>query len=216
MFVVPFRDEEEQRHQMPAVVEHVRDGGLLLYPTETVYGLGGQASAAAVERLAALKGRAAAQSFLLLVARPDAVEGVEWTDCARRLADAFWPGALTLVLPSHEGAFPPGVRSADGGVAVRQSPHPVVARLLDALGEPITSTSANLTGEPPARSAQEALSLLKRLSAEDTEVWMLNGGDAPGGTPSTVVDCRGEPRVLREGAVDVQLLRSVIEEIRPG
>jgi len=97
-------------------------------------------------------------------------------------------------------------------VAVRVSPHPTVARLLAALGGPITSTSVNLPGEPPARSFDEAKEALGRLSAEG--VWMMNGGTLPESAPSTVVDCTGsEPLVLREGTIPIPRLRCAIPEI---
>lgn len=216
MFVVPFRDQKERDHQVGGVVEHLREGGLVLYPTETVYGLGGLVTPESIGKLTHVKGRAEDSPFLLLVREPEQVPGLEWTECARRLADAFWPGPLTLILDAPAGSLPPGAQGADGGVALRRSPHPAVVRLLEAMDGPITSTSANRAGAPPARTAEEALALLKRIDERD-DVWLLNGGDAPGGPPSTIVDCRREPaRLVRRGAVEADALRDVVGDLEGG
>ena len=130
-------------------VEHLRSGGVVAHPTETVYGLGGVATSGAVARVAALKGRESGKPFIALVGAPSWVSGLAWTDAARELAEVFWPGALTLVLRDPTGIFPRGVRSDSGTVAVRVSPHPVVAALLAAVGSPLTSTSANVPGGRP-------------------------------------------------------------------
>lgn len=195
------------------VVDHLRGDGLLAYPTETVYGFGGRASPDAVRALAALKGREEHKPFLVLVSHRSSVEGLRWTDAATELAEIFWPGALTLVLADPRGIFPRGVRSASGGVAVRMSPHPVVRHLVEALGEPLTSTSANLPGEPPAASGAAAAEVAGRLVGGSAVV-VVDGGRLPPSPPSTVVDCTGlEPVVVREGSVPVARLRCAIPEI---
>lgn len=211
MFVVPFQEDHEH-HQVQPVVEHLRDGGLILYPTETVYGLGGMVDEDVVARLAELKGRSGDQNFLLLIPDGD-VDGVHWPKTAGKLSDAFWPGPLTMIVEAEEGAFPPGVRAADGGVALRRSPHPGVRALLEALDAPITSTSANLSGRPPARTPEEALELMRSLP-EEADLWFLNGGAVKGGTPSTIVDVRQTPvRLVREGAIPAAKLREVLGEL---
>lgn len=195
------------------VVEHVRAGGLVAYPTETVYGLGGACTPGGVRAVRSVKRRADHKPLLVLVPSVESVSHLAWTDAARELASIFWPGALTLVLDDPDGIFPPGIRApATGGVGVRVTPHPVGARLVQALGMPLTSTSLNEPGGPPAVSGSEARSVLDRLGA--SEVWLLDGGTLPPSMPSTVVDCTGlEPVVLREGAVPVQRLRCAIPEI---
>ena len=177
------------------VVAHLRAGGLVAYPTETVYGLGSACTPDGVRRVRALKRREADKPLIALVASREAVAGLEWTESARILADIFWPGGLTLVLRDPEGLFPPGVRDeAAGTVGVRVSPHPVAARLVAELGAPITSTSLNLPGEEPASSGHEAARLVRALGGSD--VWVLDGGTLPPSGPSTVVDCTGpEPQV---------------------
>lgn len=196
-----------------ATVDHLRAGGLLAYPTETVYGFGGLCTPESVAALAALKPRGAEKPFLVLAPSFDAVADLEWSDEARELAEIFWPGAVTLVLPDPQGRFPAGVRSSTGTVAVRVSPHPVVVALMNELGEPITSTSANPPGVPPARSGDEALEAARILGAGD-EVLVVDAGTLPESGPSTLVDCTGGAvKVLREGTVPVGRLRCAIPHV---
>lgn len=195
------------------VVQHVQADRLVAYPTETVYGVGGVTTEAAVSRLRRLKSREAEKPFLLLVESMDAVDGLRWTPEARELARAFWPGSLTLVLEDPLGIFPRWVRDPDrGAVGVRVSPHPLVARLLEAIGGPLTSTSLNAPGEPPATSGSEAVEVVRRLDAH--EVLVLDAGTLPRSGPSTIVDCTGEvPVVLREGSIPTSRLRCAIPRI---
>ncbi|HYE89867.1 MAG TPA: L-threonylcarbamoyladenylate synthase [Terriglobales bacterium] len=212
MRVVPFGDREAQQAALAGIVAHVRAGGVIVYPTETVFGIGGAASLESVRRVAELKGRAETKPFLLLVSDEAQAQGLEWTETARRLADAFWPGPLTIVLRDTARRYPQGVTSADGGVAIRRTPHAGMRLLLDELGEPVTSTSANAPGEPPARTTAEAERALRALGDAD-DVWLLDGaaGDAP---PSTVVDCtRDRPRLVRAGAVPLERLREVVDVV---
>lgn len=195
------------------VVEHVRRGGLLAYPTETVYGIGGSVTDSAVRALSAFKGREAAKPFIALVESRAAVSDLAWTAAASDLADIFWPGALTLVLADPSGIFPAGVRDeGTGAVGVRVSPHPLVASLLGALHAPLTSTSLNVPGAPPARSGTEAVEAVRGLG--DADVLVLDVGTLPPSAPSTIVDCTGpEPVVLRQGAVPTERLRCAIPEV---
>lgn len=195
------------------VVAHLRRGGVIAYPTETVYGLGSACAPSGVERIRALKRREGDRPLLALVASADAVAGLRWPPYARALAEVFWPGALTLVLDDPSGIFPAGVRHPpDGTVGVRVSPHPIAARLVAALGAPLTSTSLNLSGEPPVSSGHEAMRVVRALGGSD--VLVLDGGTLAPSQPSTVVDCTGaEPVVIREGSVPVARLRCAIPEI---
>jgi tRNA threonylcarbamoyl adenosine modification protein (Sua5/YciO/YrdC/YwlC family) len=147
------------------------------------------------------------------VASYEAVDRLQWTEGARALAGIFWPGALTLVLEDPERIFPSGVRhDGDGTVAVRVSPHPIVARLIETLGGPITSTSLNVAGQSPASSGHAAADVVRRLGT--SEVLVLDAGTLPPSGPSTVVDCTGErPIVIREGTVPIGRLRCAIREI---
>jgi L-threonylcarbamoyladenylate synthase len=184
--------------------------GLVAFPTETVWGLAAVAAReGALARLRAWKGRAEDQPLSLLV--PDAESlaaiGAELPAAARALVERFWPGPLTLVLRCR-ARFPGGVARADGAVGFRCSPHPAAAALARAafaagLG-PVTATSLNRSGEPPARTRAEAEALCAGAARGADAPALLAGHwpDAGGGAASTVVDVTGsEPRVLREGAL---------------
>lgn len=198
---------------LSGVVTHLRAGGLIAYPTETVYGLGGAPSEVVAAELRRLKGRGRDQPFMVLVESAEAVQDLGWTDGARELAGIFWPGPLTLVLSDPLGIFPVGVRDeSTGAVGVRVSPHALVRRLLDQLGGPLTSTSLNASGEAPATSGSDAVEVVRRLGGRS--VLVLDGGTLPSSAPSTIVDCTGpEPVVIREGTVPIKRLRCAIPEI---
>lgn len=209
--VIDLRGEPDR--DLADVAAHVRSGGTVAYPTETVYGVGGTPDAVGVAAVQQAKGRSEDKPLIVLVPSPIEAERLVWTDEARALAEIFWPGSLTLVLRDPDGVFPPGIRSQAGAVGVRVSPHPLVSRLLDVLGTPLTSTSLNAPGEPPARSGDEAVEALTKLDSSGT--WLLDVGTLPPSAPSTVVDCTGdEPVVLREGSVPVGRLRCALPEIR--
>ena len=117
---------------------------------------------------------------------------------------------MTLVLRDPDGRFPPGIRSPQGTVAVRVSPHPLVRTLMEAWAAPLISTSLNEAGGPPARSGDEAREIARALGA-DERLLILDGGTLPPSPPSTLVDCSGpEPRVLREGSVPAGRLRCAL------
>lgn len=200
--ILDWRAGEPDPGEVEEVIRHLRDGGLLAYPTETVYGFGCALREEALERLRRLKEREPERPFLLLVPDGESVSELEWTAEARELAEVFWPGALTLVLRDPRGRFPPEVRSPAGTVAVRRTPHPLARRIVEALGEPLTSTSANRPGEAPAASAQAA-GEVARAAGAGAGFWVVDGGRLPPSEPSTIVDCTetGAPRVVRSGAV---------------
>jgi L-threonylcarbamoyladenylate synthase len=197
--------------ELQPAVEHILGGGLVIHPTETVYGYGGLATPAAIGALQRLKARAADRPFILLIPSADSVPQLAWTAPARELASVFWPGALTLVLADPSGSFPAGVRSREGGVAVRVSSHPVTRSLVERLGRPMTTTSANARGAAPALTAEDALAAIPGAS---DELWVLDAGRLPPSAASTVVDCTGaEPVVVRAGATPVERLRCVLPGI---
>jgi L-threonylcarbamoyladenylate synthase len=210
--VIPFRSDADVDAAVPEVLRHLVQGGLIAYPTETVYGFGSLVAAGPVARLSALKGRAPGKPFLVLVTGLGMLRdiGLRLTDAAERLAAAFWPGALTLVLPGGEGLVPIALRGPEGGVAARWTSHPGAARLIATIGSPLTSTSANRTREPAARDAAGITGQFKDDIARGT-LLVLDAGRLPDSPPSTVVDCTGiAPRVIRRGAVDSERLRSIV------
>ena len=175
-------------------------GGLVVFPTETLYGIAADyRNGGALQRLAGLKGRGDTKPFPLILCQAAELAALarDIPPPARGLMERHWPGPLTLVLAARAGLHPRLV-SADGGVGVRVSPHPVAAGLARTLGRAITATSANLGGRPPA-SRVEGLDpeLLKGVDL------VLDAGPTPGGPASTVLDCRSwPPLVLRQGAVE--------------
>ncbi|SUZ68870.1 uncharacterized protein METZ01_LOCUS21724, partial [marine metagenome] len=212
--VIDVRDTTRAAHTLDSVLEHVSVGGLLAYPTETVYGFGGVLTRSVIEGLVALKGRDRAKPMLLLVPDREAVSDLTWTPEAIELAEVFWPGSVTLVLSDPGARYPDGVRGPAGNVAIRVSPHLLVRELVRGLGGPILSTSANRSGEPPALDAQSALGAAVAAGAGE-ELWVLDGGDLDPSRPSTIIDCSGPvPVVLRQGAVPLGQVRCVLPGIR--
>jgi len=208
MQILPFSTEQERNTAMPAVLRQLEAGGLLAYPTETVYGFGSLLIPDALERLAALKGGRADKAFLILIRSPRDLPQLEWTTSARRLAEHFWPGPLTLALRAPDDVVPARVKSGET-VAVRVSPHSGVSAILDAIRQPLTSTSANRPGEPPALNMDQ---LKHALRDTKESVLILDGGELPASPPSSLVDCSVEPpRILREGVLPADSLRGIFE-----
>ena len=180
-----------------AAVAALARGEVVGFPTETFYGLGADAlDPAALERLRAVKGRGVEKATSLLVteAMLEALVA-EVSPRARALMAAHWPGALTLALPARPG-LPEGLVS-DGCVAVRCSPHPVAQALVAGLGRPLTATSANPAGAPPPTTAAGVRGYFP-------DCLVVDGGDTPGGKPSTLVRVRGDVvEILRAGAVAI-------------
>ena len=215
--VVPFASPESAAASTPRVVEHLRAGGLIAYPTETVYGLGSLAKAAPVAALAGLKGRAPGKPFLLLVSNRDMVEalGLAFNRSADALARAFWPGPLTLVLPGGGGRLPDTLRGPEGGIAVRWTSHPLIAGLVATLGEPLTSTSANLPGQSPEPGAA-AITRDFAGAVTSGQLLVLDGGVLGNRPPSTVVDCTTPSAALvRPGAISQAQMRAAVGALAP-
>jgi L-threonylcarbamoyladenylate synthase len=200
-------------------VRWIAGGGLLAYPTETVWGLGADArSQEALGRLRTWKGRERNNPVAVLVESPEAAleAGFELSPAARRLAQRFWPGPLTVIVRGP-GGLADGVAREDGCVGLRCSSHPLATALARRLrretGGLLTTTSLNHAGEPAARTVGEARALCG--DAEDEPLMIpLDGGEAGGDTASTVVDtCESPPRVLRWGATRRIDLEPVLEAL---
>lgn len=202
------------------IVEHLREGGVLGYPTETVYGLGGKAEVEVVDAIRALKGRDEEKPLLLLLPGLERMRdvpsrwGLDLPHWAEEMVDRYWPGPLTLVLRDRDRIFPEGVRSGAGGVAVRVSPHPFVEALMQEWDAPLISTSANQSGEDPAVTAEGVRrALAGRPGGEG--VMIVDGGAVRNGKPSSLVDCTGaRPVLLREGSVSRGQLADILAEFR--
>jgi len=207
--ILPYISAKDVAKALPIVARHLRNGGLIAYPTETVYGFGGLIRDDALNALAKLKSREASKPFLILVRTAEQLPALQWTSSGRKLADAFWPGPLTLALQVQNN-LPKRILSAEGTVAVRATPHEALRALLDAVGEPITSTSANAPGQATAVSAPQVAAVLAAIRGDD--VLILDGGVLPESKPSTLVDCSREPaRIIREGPVSREALAQIVE-----
>jgi L-threonylcarbamoyladenylate synthase len=206
---VPFWAPNEIEASLRGTIDHLAAGKVLGYPTETVYGFGGAADHKSVEALVNLKGRPPGKPFLLLIAGSDMLSrlDLQLPPAAAHLAARHWPGPLTLVLPGGDKRVPERLRGPEGGVAVRWTPHEALQRLIRAYGDPITSTSANRPGVPPAVSASEIIQQWDHAIARGV-LRVLDGGRLAPSPPSTVVDCTGRrPRVIRPGAIPASVLR---------
>jgi L-threonylcarbamoyladenylate synthase len=194
--------------------ELLRAGEAVAFPTETVYGLGANAlDPVAVERVFAAKGRPATNPLIVHVAdRGQAVAlATAWTATADKLAAAFWPGPLTLVVTKHP-SVPSAVTAGGPTVAVRVPAHPVALALLREAGIPVAAPSANRSGELSPTTAEHV-----RRGVGDRIDLILDGGPCPGGLESTVVDVSGPAvRLLRPGLVSVAQLEAVVGPVQVG
>jgi L-threonylcarbamoyladenylate synthase len=210
--ILAFHDAADVDRAVPAVRDHLVAGGVLGYPTETVYGLGSFATEAGLQSLADLKGRPPRKPFMLLISDRVMAEavGLVFNASAKALAEAFWPGPLTLVLPGGEGILPARLRGQEGGIAVRHTSHVGMARLIAAIGRPITSTSANRPGGPTAPGAAQVAALFPEAERAGT-LLILDGGVLGNVPPSTLIDCTTSvPSMIREGAIPRAELRRAV------
>jgi L-threonylcarbamoyladenylate synthase len=192
-----------------AAVAALKRGGLLLFPTETVYGLGCDVlQAQAVAEVFLVKQRVPSMPLPVIVGAVAQLSLLTYapTDAALALMEMFWPGPLSLLLPARR-ALPDLLTAHTGKVAVRQSPHPVAQRLCLGLGRPLVATSANISGKASALSADALDPLLL-----DRVAGFCNGEPAPAGGASTLVEAserhgRFQVRLCREGAVCAEVLR---------
>jgi L-threonylcarbamoyladenylate synthase len=213
----PMGETRNLQSDQDAALAALRAGELAILPTETVYGLAADASnPAAVAKVFAAKGRPQFNPLIAHVADLAAAERIAvFDDRARALAAAFWPGPLTLVLVGGEGRLPDTLRGPEGGFAVRHTSHAAVARLIERLDQPLTSTSANRPGEAPAAGPQQIESLF-RASYEAGELLILDGGILGNVPPSTIVDCTtSNPTLIREGALPRDELRRAVGRLAP-
>lgn len=190
----------------------LREGRLVVFPTETVYGLGANAlDADAVRAIFAAKDRPADNPLIVHVSDPTAARALtrEWPDAAEKLARAFWPGPLTLVLP--RAAHVPDITTAGlDTVALRVPRHGVARLLLAAAGVPVAAPSANRSGRPSPTRAHDALADL----GDAVDVY-LDGGAADVGVESTVVAIvDAEPTLLRQGGIPREAIEAIVGPVR--
>ncbi len=190
-------------------VDILRNGGMVAFPTDTVYGLGSLAfDSMSVDRLYIAKGRSHEKAIAILISGTEQLSQVSQnlSEMALKLAKQYWPGPLTLVVQRHPAV--PETISPLPTVGIRVPDHLVALKLL-AMAGPMAVTSANLSGESNTNSAKEVMDQLGgRIHM------ILDGGRSPGGIPSTVVDCTTpEPVVLRTGPISIRDIQKTLGKI---
>jgi len=201
-------DPAAQRELLTRAAALIRSGEVVAFPTDTVYGIGVSAwDPEAIQRLYAIKGRPRQKAIALLLSGSSQLPDV--TDYRSpkldRLVWKFWPGALTIVVP-WRASLRDRVPRESGTVGIRVPDHPVARALIAAVGVPLATTSANLSGAPSPVTAQEV-----DMQIGDRIALIIDGGRCPGGQDSTVVDLTTDPPTVRRvGAISVQELEAVL------
>lgn len=194
--------------------ECLASGGIVSFPTDTVYGLATSlAHPASIERIFTVKGRGDDQPMPVLVSAVAQIEHLthDLDPNVALLLDEIWPGPVTVVVPARAG-MPTGVLGPGNTIGVRVPNHPLAIELIDRAGGAVACTSANRSGEEPARTAQEVVDRL----GEDVD-FILDGGLAPGGVASTVIRINGSAiEFLRQGAVPAEKITALWREIISG
>jgi L-threonylcarbamoyladenylate synthase len=189
----------------------LKSNGIIAVPTETFFGLAvNPFHEGALSRLFALKQRAPEKPVLLLVDGRERLSQVvrEIPETANRLMDRFWPGPLTIILPSL-AHLPRLITAGTGTIGVRQPRHTLTCRLITKMGYSITGTSANRSGRPPLTRAVD----VAQEFGDEVDL-ILDTGDCPGGLPSTIVDvCSFPPRLVRAGAISPTELSEIVPEM---
>ena len=201
----PIVIQSTDTNALQIAADHVRSGGVLVFPTDTVYGLGcGLFMQQSIMRLYEIKSRDSAKAIAILIADTEQLDEVacDLAPGAVHLAARFWPGALTLVVKRHPGI--PDVLSQLPTVGVRMPDHEFTRQLLRVCG-PMAVTSANQSGMGSGTSIEQILDQL-----EDRVPLLIDDGISPGGQPSTVVDCTGTlPIILREGPISAVKIQTI-------
>lgn len=196
--------------QLGSATRVLRGGGVVAYPTDTVYGLGGNAlNSMTIVRIFEIKRRPRHMALPVLIGDINQLHTVardvpEW---ARILAERFWPGGLTLVLPKKD-CIPDILTARSDRVGIRVPAHSIPVFLARSMGVPLIGTSANVSGMPNCRTAGEVRDQI------DGEVDIIvDGGEVPGGVESTIVDSKdGVPFIIREGAIAKDIIWQVLKE----
>ncbi len=196
----------DQNESITRAIQALQAGELVAFPTDTVYGIGALVQdPQRIEQLYQVKGRAAEKAIPVLLGEPDELSQVtlEVGAVALRLAETFWPGPLTLVVPKHPTL--PDILSRYPTIGVRMPNHRVTLALLQGTG-PLAVTSANLSG---AESPTTAQAVMRQLAGRIALI--LDGGSTPGGQPSTVVDCTTpELEILRQGPITLEQILAAL------
>jgi L-threonylcarbamoyladenylate synthase len=207
--ILSVNPESPEPPAITSAAELLKTGGLVVFPTRSFYGIGAQAlNAEAVERVFRVKQRDPENPLLILIASRTDLDALVQSipDTATRLMGAFWPGNLTVVFESTD-RLPSNLTGHRRKIGIRLAGHPVARRLTEAVGTPITGTSANLSGRP----ACHAVTDLEPALLDHIDL-VLDAGTLGRGEASTVVDVTLDPpKILREGAIDAVKIRMVLE-----
>lgn len=200
--------KEKSAETFSAALAALKRGAVIVFPTETFYGLGADAlNVDAVEGVVSLKGRNPDSPIAVIIADEEMLPQIasEISPVAQKLIRRFWPGPLTLVLPAKPG-LPAALLNRDGKIGVRVSSHPLAARLSRELGRPLTATSANPSGKEPARTIEQA----RDYFGDRIEIF-LDAGALAGKSGSTVAEVNGDQiKIIREGEISSKELEKWI------
>ena len=202
---IPASFEEE----LEGAVRLLREGGVAAIPTDTLYGLAADAfNSDAIEQVFTIKERPEGMALPVLLSDTEqlSIVALKAPEAAHLLAEAYWPGPLTLIV-WRAAALPPRLTAGQATVAVRVPAHPVPRELARRLGRPITGTSANISGAPDPKSLDEL-----RQQIGEQVACVVSAGSAPAGTASTIVDLTGDtPKLIREGAIPFVEIAGILD-----
>ena len=201
--ILPANDSKTLIHAVDILARH----GVVAFPTDTVYGLAARVfDTFSVDRLYSIKGREHTKAIAVLLSNVKQITQVaaKLTPEVKTIAEAFWPGPLTLIVPKHPNV--PDIVSRFPTIGIRIPDHPVARQLIDLAG-PLAVTSANLSGAENTVTAQEvAVQLEGRINL------VVDGGQTPGGVPSTVLDCASEKiKIVREGPITMKMINKILK-----
>jgi len=201
-------NKEKQEPAISRARDILSSGGIVVFPTESFYGLGvDAANEKAVKQIFKLKLRPINQPLLLLIFSVDVLDNYveEVPDIANKLIEQFWPGGITIVFKASK-SLSPLLTASTGKIGIRLSSHPVATALAESLGTPVTGTSANISGQPACSTAQEVFKALG-----DKVDLILDGGTTEGGLGSTILDVTVDPpRIIREGMISTAMIDRAI------
>lgn len=209
--ILPIEDPGKDESYVRRAAEILRAGGLVIIPTETVYGLAANAlDGSAVRRIYEAKGRPSDNPLIVHVSNMEMIPPLveDFPDGARRLAEAYWPGPLTIIV-RKSGRIPPETSGGLDTVAIRMPSHPVARAIIETAGIPLAAPSANLSGKPSPTNARRCIEdMMGRVDA------IVDSGSCQVGVESTVITlAEGKPRLLRPGGITLEQLEAVLGQV---
>lgn len=206
--ILKISNKESEEKIIARAADILAGGGIIAYPTETFYGLGADATnEKAIEKIFAAKGRNFKNPISLIIGKPDDIHPLvkDIPVSAKKLMDAFWPGALTIVFQASD-KISPLLTAGSGKIGLRVSSHPLALKIVQKLKKPLTATSANQSGAPECSDASDVI-----VQIGDKIDAIVNGGQTEGGKASTLIDITCDPPViLREGVISRKTIEKCI------